>query len=48
MDKNWEIGEIRNINGVWFQCLDTPDCNKCDFQETEYCKNVHPCFEESQ
>ena len=47
MDKNWEIGEIRNINGVWFQCLDTPDCNKCDFQETEYCKKMHPCFTES-
>lgn len=47
MEKEWKIGEIRNINGEWFQCLDTPDCYKCDFQETEYCQNVHPCLKEN-
>lgn len=47
MEKEWKIGEIRNINGEWFQCLDTSDSYKCDFQGTEYCKYVHPCFKEN-
>ena len=34
----WKIGEIRKINGEWYQCVNG-ECKDCDFsKDTFYCK----------
>ena len=34
----WKIGEIRQINGEWYQCVNG-ECKDCDFsKDTFYCK----------
>lgn len=44
----WKIGEIKQVNGEWYQCIKEPEeficevCNICAFQGTENC-NIYEC-----
>ena len=31
MEKDWKVGEIRQINGEWYQCVKSITCNGCEF-----------------
>lgn len=32
---DWEIGEIRQIDGEWYQCVKDKSCNRCAFKDTK-------------
>ena len=34
----WKIGEIKQINGEWYQCMKELGCDNCDFLGTKYCR----------
>lgn len=34
----WKIGEIRQIENNWYQCIKDTSCSKCDFLKT-HCRN---------
>mgnify|MGYP000642321281 CR=1 FL=1 len=31
----WKIGEIRLVNGEWYQCVEGENCEKCVFNKKE-------------
>ena len=33
MEKDWKVGEIREVNGEWCQCIVGNDCENCAFTE---------------
>lgn len=42
----WKIGEIKQINGEWYQCMKELGCDNCDLIGTKYCdhdKCSHLC-----
>ena len=43
MDKEWKIGEIRQVNGEWYQCIRSSYCSKCDLKNVGNCRFEFPC-----
>ena len=39
----WKIGEIKQINGEWYQCIRSSDCPKCDLKIIKDCRLKFPC-----
>ena len=31
----WKIGEIREVNGEWYQCIESDSCGECSLRMTE-------------
>lgn len=31
----WKVGEIRQVNGEWYQCVESDSCGKCSLSTTE-------------
>lgn len=29
---DWQVGEIRQVNGEWYKCIESCDCPKCDLR----------------
>lgn len=42
MEKEWEVGEIGNINGHWYQCINGDYCHECDLRIYKCTK--HKCI----
>lgn len=41
----WKIGEIRQINGEWYQCVVAIDgCRECSFRTQDYCTIHSECM----
>ena len=40
---DWKIGEIKKINGEWYQCVLSSDCPKCDLKHIAFCRLKFPC-----
>lgn len=40
--KEWKIGEIRQVNGEWYQCLESSSCrcDYCDYGELGDCRKI--------
>ena len=36
----WKIGEIKQVNGEWYQCLESDRCNYCDLEGLVDCHNI--------
>lgn len=43
MEKEWKIGEIRQVDGDWYQCIRSSDCSKCDLKNVGNCRFEFPC-----
>ena len=43
MGKEWKIGEIRQVNGEWYQCIRSSYCTKCDLKNVGNCRVEFPC-----
>ena len=43
MGKEWIIGEIRQVNGEWYQCIRSSYCSKCDLKNVGNCRLEFPC-----
>ena len=39
MEEEWKIGEIRQVNGEWYQCI-IGHCHQCSFDEAGTCKFI--------
>lgn len=39
----WKIGEIKQVNGEWYQCIRSSDCPKCDLKSIKDCRLKFPC-----
>ena len=38
MEQEWKIGEIKQVNGEWYQCIEShSSCEGCDFKTTLKC-----------
>lgn len=48
----WEIGEIKQVNGEWYQCIKGYHCHDCSFYIDKRCTNVCSldgiCFDSSR
>ena len=43
--EEWKIGEIRQVNGEWYQCVVAIDgCRECSFRAQDYCTRHSECF----
>ena len=40
---DWKIGEIKQVNGEWYQCVESSDCPKCDLKGFKNCNIQYPC-----
>ena len=41
----WKIGEIKQINGEWYQCiLAIQGCRECSFRAKDYCTRHSECM----
>ena len=41
----WKIGEIKQVNGDWYQCVvGTQGCRECSFRTQDNCKRFSECF----
>lgn len=42
MEKEWKIGEIKQVNGEWYQCIksDSYRCDYCDYGELGNCDDI--------
>ena len=41
----WKIGEIKQVNGEWYQCVVAIDgCRECSFRTQDYCTRHSECF----
>lgn len=40
----WKIGEIRQINNEWYQCIEGCFCRNCDLEELDECLNSYECL----
>lgn len=39
----WKIGEIKQVNGEWYQCIRSSDCPTCDLRSIQDCRLKFPC-----
>lgn len=39
--EEWKIGEIKQINGEWYQCLKGISCEECDFSSNGITCDIH-------
>lgn len=43
----WKIGEIKQVNGEWYQCVVAiQGCRECSFRTQDYCTRHSECFSE--
>lgn len=41
----WKIGEIKQVNGEWYQCVVAiQGCRECSFRTQDYCTHYSECF----
>lgn len=38
-----KIGEIKQVNGEWYQCVESSDCPKCNLKGFNNCNIQYPC-----
>lgn len=36
----WKIGEIKQVNGEWYQCVEGENCEKCVFDKKKCCTSI--------
>ena len=45
MTMEWKIGEIKQVNGEWYQCVFAIDgCRECSFRAQDYCTRHSECL----
>ena len=43
----WKIGEIKQVNGEWYQCVVAiQGCRECSFRTQDYCTRHSECLSE--
>lgn len=45
----WKIGEIKQVNGEWYQCVVAiQGCRECSFRTQDYCTRHSECLSDAR